>query len=114
MPNCITGKACKLRGSGYISYVIKKDRDGLYLKITGNKKDNIEDAGGTFSQKNIYLCKLFDCIVAKGDCFKPQDLRKVIPGRNNNDLGFVVAVLMDIRFVESAGRGRYRPRCEGG
>ena len=112
MPNCITGRARKLEGDGFISYVIAKDDDGLYLQITDN------DEAGTFTDKHIYLWKLFDRIVeastSDGGCFESKDLWSAIPDENNNDPGFVVAILIDIRFVESAGRGKYRFRREVG
>ena len=108
MPNCITGKARKLKGDGGISYVIAKDVDGLYLRITDN------DEEGTFTDKPIHLCTLFDRIVeastSDAGCFKPKDLWSAIPDENNNDPGFVVAILMDIRFVEPAGHDKYRFR----
>ena len=107
----ITGKAKNLKGHGHIDYVISNDC-GLYLQITSNSK------GGKFTKKPIYLCKLLRRIVEvssdKG-YFKRKDLRKVIGGNNNNNSGFVVAILMDIRFVESAGKkGQYRLGWEGG
>lgn len=117
MPNCITGKACKLKGKGHIEYVIEKD-EGLYLKITGNKKHNGNDANGKYTKEPIYLHELLHRIVAKvssdGDTFKSKHLRKAIPGKrgkNNNNQGFVVAVLIDIGLVECTGEhGKYRLR----
>ena len=113
MPNCITGRARKLEGDGFISYVIAKDDDGLYLKITNN------DEAGTFTDEPIHLWKLFDRIVEASTrdagCFKSKDLWSTpSQTKNTNDPGFVVAILMDIRFVESAGHGKYRFRREVG
>ena len=119
MPNCITGRAPRLSGSGYIEYVIKNNDDrGLYLQITGNKKDDGSDAGGTFTREPIYLCDLIGSIVrvsSDGGCFKSEDLRPVIPRNNENDPAFVVAILKGVRFVEeSAHQDQYRFRCGGG
>lgn len=111
MPNCITGRATELSGSGYIEYVISKNDDrGLYLKITGNKDDCGNDAGGTFTCDPIYLCDLFDHIV-QVSCdqgfFRREDLSSAITGENSNDPGFVAAILKDIRFVEESAHDQY-------
>lgn len=118
MPNCITGKARKLNGKGHIEYVIAKNEKGLHLKITGNKEDEGNDARGVYAKCPIYFHELLDCIMAKvssdGDCFTPEDLRQAMPGeegKNNDNQGFVVAVLKDIGLVErTSDRGKYRLR----
>ena len=69
---------------------------GLHLVITGN------DQGGKFDGKPICLGDLLACIASKGESFRSSDLRCVIPGHNNNDPAFVVAILKDIRFVTEA------------
>lgn len=117
MSDCITGRAPKLKKSlGHIDYVISMDDDGLYLQITRNlKSDGEEEKGksGTFTRKRIHLLGLFERIVTISKVegsFAPRHLGHVIPGSNNNDQGFVVAILMDIRFVEPVDDRRFRLR----
>lgn len=103
MPNCITGEARQLKGDGTISYRIATDEHGLYLEITDYTGE------GTWSGGRVYLGKLCHCIASIGGHFKRCHLRDAIPNSNNNDSGFVVAILKDIRLVESTGdSGEYR------
>lgn len=99
----LSGRARKLRGSGYIDYEISKDGNRLCLKITG------PDDEGTSTKDPIYLCDLLGRIDELGGCFKSEDLRKVIGTSNNNDPGFVIAILKDIGFVgdDATKKDRY-------
>ena len=115
MSNCINGRAPKLYGDGYVLYVISRNEDGLYLEITDAtdaEGNPIKD--GTTSRPTVLLLALFDRIVEASEqdgVFRSKDLRDIIPGDNNNDPAFVVAVLKDIRFVEDAEEDhRYRLR----
>lgn len=103
MPNCITGEAPQLKGDKTIKYLIATDEHGLYLRITDYPGE------GTWSRDRVYLGKLCHYIASIGGNFKRCHLRDAIPNSNNNDLGFVVAILKDIRLVESTGgSGEYR------
>ena len=94
MPNYITGEAPQLQGHGKVRYRIAKNEHGLYLEITGSTE------GGTSSEKAIYLGDLFDCIAEVEGHFESKNLDAVIGSSNNNDAGFVVAILKHIRFVQ--------------
>ena len=103
MPNCITGEAPQLKGDGTIKYRIARDERGLYLQITCHSGE------GTWSKERVYLGELCHYIASIRGNFKRCHLREAIPNSNNNDLGFVVAILKHIRLVESAGgSGEYR------
>lgn len=110
---CITREARKLNDDGTISYHISVDGDGIYLQITPNGSSE----GGTSARQPVYLSELFVQIVSvflKKGYFEREDLRGIpgITGGNNNDPGFVVAILRDIGFVVECGngQGRYRLR----
>ena len=81
----ITGQVPKLRGQGSVSYEINMGGDGLELRIT----DNTES--GTFT-KDVKL-KTVLCCAAPAGTFRTEDLKKAIGSDNNNDAGFLVAVL---------------------
>lgn len=105
MPNCISGEARQLDGNEKVSYCMAKDEhDLLYLKLTNYSGEGTSSIVG----ERIYVGELLDCIGSVEGDFRLGDLRDVIPKENNNDLGFVVAVLVHVGFVRPTTAGRYR------
>ena len=125
------GKAPPLEGQGDILYAIGGNAQGLFLRLTGRESEE-SNRPGTLGRGNpICLHELLSHIAdalhnrrsESGGCyFKREDLKtpdilgSVEGDASTNVPGFVIAVLIDIGFVEAVNPnlavsdGKYRFR----
>lgn len=91
-------KAKKLRGKGFISYQIVEDNGMAYLKMSKNDKK------GTFAKTEISFVDI-NLVLEKykkreiKTAYIRQKLNELGSLKNNNNAGFIMAILIDLGLV---------------
>ena len=87
-------RALKLNGEGYIHYELRVEDHSVEIKMTGN------DESGSFSDEPISLKDIARILDIKQD-FVTKDFDSLFnDAGNNNNKGFLVAILIDLRLLE--------------